>query len=157
MRNRFLALGLGLALFSVWLAGAASAAASTGAQAVDEAWSKAVIANDLNAVMLCYSRDAVMWLPDAPEAKGQEAIRASYTALFDANTVTNATFADSHYETSGSVSVGWGKFALTLSPKTGGAPAVLSGRFSVIARREGRKWVYVVDHASSDPAPAAQH
>src|SRR5439155_14253636 len=57
------------------MAYAASPAVTAGARAVDEAWVKAMTGNDLNAVMACYSRDAVMWLPEAPEAKGHEAIR----------------------------------------------------------------------------------
>ena len=132
-------------------------AASDGAQAVDEAWRKAITANDLNAVIAIYAEDAVMWLPDAPEAKGREAIRKSYADLLAANTVTGATLTNTHYQTSGNLSVGWGNFTLTLSPKAGGNSVTLSGRFSVIARKEGGTWVYVVDHASADPAPATPH
>jgi ketosteroid isomerase-like protein len=134
---------------------AASAGGPIGAQSVDEAWRRAIIANDLDAVVSNYSKDAVMWLPDAAEAKGREAIRNSYAGLLAANTVTGATFANTHYRTSGNLSVGWGDFTLTLSPKAGGSPVSLSGRFSVIATKEGRKWVYLVDHASVQPASAA--
>jgi len=132
---------------------ATATAAPDGAQAVDEAWRKAITANDLNAIIAVYAEDAVMWLPDAPEAKGREAIRKSYAGLLDANTVTAASLANTHYQTSGNLSVGWGNFTLTLSPKAGGNPVTLSGRFSVIARKEGGMWVYVVDHASAHPAP----
>lgn len=148
----FLALTLALLFASM---SSAASAASTGAQAVDEAWRKAIIANDLDAVMANYSKEAVMWLPDAPEAKGWEAIRKSYAGLFAVNTVIGATFANTHYQTSGNLSVGWGDFTLTLSPKAGGKPVSLSGHFSVIAKKEGRKWVYVVDHASAQSAPPA--
>jgi len=134
-----------------------AASAFVGAQAVDEAWRKAMLANDLEAVMACYSKDAVMWLPDTPQAKGQEAIRKSYAGLFDGNTVTGASFSNTRYETAGSLSVGWGDFSLTLSPKSGGTPAVLSGRFSVIAKRTGNRWVYIVDHASSHPVGSPKH
>lgn len=150
-------LTLTLALFFASASSAAATKASSGAQAVDEAWRKAITANDLNAVMLCYSKDAVMWLPNAPEAKGTEAIRKSYADLLAANTVTGATFANTHYQTSGNLSVGWGDFTLNLSPKAGGSPVSLSGRFSVIARKEGGKWAYAVDHASAPPAPPAPH
>ncbi len=116
-----------------------------------------MVANDVDAVMSNYSKDAVMWLPDAPEAMGREAIRNSYVGLLNANIVTGATFANTHYKTSGNLSVGWGDFTLTLSPKAGGSPVTLSGRFSVIAKKENRKWVYVVDHASAHPASPAPH
>src|SRR5581483_8233362 len=131
---------------------ATAAAAPDGAQTVDESWRKAVTANNLDAIMAVYAEDAVMWLPDAPEAKGREAIRKSYADLLAANTVAGATLANTHYQSSGNLSVGWGDFTLTLSPKSGGAPVTLSGRFSVIAKKEGGTWVYVVDHASAHPA-----
>jgi uncharacterized protein (TIGR02246 family) len=124
---------------------------------VDEGWRKAINANDLNGIIALYAADAVMWLPDAPEAKGREAIRKSYADLLAANTVTGATLADTHYQTSGDLSVGWGNFTLTLSPKAGGNPVTLSGRFSVIAKKEGGTWVYMVDHASAHPAPPTPH
>jgi len=142
-----------LALLFSSMSLATATAAPDGAQAVDEAWRKAITANDLNAIIAVYAEDAVMWLPDAPEAKGREAIRKSYAGLLDANTVTAASLANTHYQTSGNLSVGWGNFTLTLSPKAGGNPVTLSGRFSVIARKEGGMWVYVVYHASAHPAP----
>ena len=127
-------------------------AAPDGAQATDEAWRKAVIANDLNAIIAVYAEDAVMWLPDAPEARGRDNIRKAYADLFAANTVTGATLTNTHYETSGNLSVGWGNFTLTLSPKAGGTPVTMSGRFSVIAKKQGGTWVYAVDHASGEAA-----
>jgi uncharacterized protein (TIGR02246 family) len=148
---------LPLALLFSSMSLASATAAPTGAQGVDEAWRKAITANDLNAVMSVYSKDAVMWLPDAPEAKGREAIRKSYADLLAANTVTAASLANTHYQISGDLSVGWGDFTLTLAPKAGGNPVTLSGRFSVIARKEDGKWLYVVDHASAHPAPPSPH
>ena len=146
-----------LALLVSSMSLATAAAGPAGAQAVDEAWRKAITANDLNALIAVYAEDAVMWLPDAPEAKGREAIRKSYAGLLAANTVTGATLSNTHYQTSGNLSVGWGDFSLTLSPKAGGNPVTLTGRFSVIARNEGGTWVYVVDHASADSAPPTPH
>jgi uncharacterized protein (TIGR02246 family) len=147
-------LSLTLILAVLWTTASSSvlAESAVGARAVDEAWRKAILANDLDAVVANYAKDAVMWLPDAPEARGRDAIRKSYAELLTANIVTGATLENAHYRTSGNLSVGWGDFKLTLSPKAGGSPATLTGRFSVIARKEGRKWLYVVDHASAHPA-----
>jgi uncharacterized protein (TIGR02246 family) len=142
-----------LALLFSFASFATASGESAGAQAVDEAWRKAITANDLEGIMAVYAADAVMWLPDAPEAKGRDAIRKSYAALLAANTVTGVTFANTHYQTSGDLSVGWGEFTLSLSPKAGGDPVTMSGRFSVIARNEKGTWVYFVDHASAHPAP----
>ena len=143
-----------LVLLCAFVPFVAAAAQPAGARAVDEAWRKAITANDLDGIMAAYSENAVMWLPDAPEAKGREAIRKAYVALLGANTVSAAKFSNTHYETTGNLSSGWGNFELTLSPKSGGKPVTLSGRFSVIAKKQAGNWVYIVDHASANPAPA---
>jgi uncharacterized protein (TIGR02246 family) len=150
----------------IWIVGAtalivagvqvpATTAAQEGVQVVDAAWEKAVEANDLDAVMACYAADAVAWLPDSPELKGKEAIRRSYEGLFAANTIKDASFTETHYATVGDRSVGWGRFSLTLVPKGSDKPVVATGRFTEVAERRDGRWVYVVDHASADPAPAA--
>ncbi|MEP6637053.1 MAG: hypothetical protein ABJB97_10035 [Acidobacteriota bacterium] len=50
--------------------------------------------------------------------------------------------------------VAWGEYSLTLTPEAGGTPITSTGRFSEIARKEGGKWVYAVDHASPNPTAA---
>ena len=126
--------------------------AADGIEALDQAWRQAITANDLNGIVACYARDAVLWAPDAPPAKGEEAIRKSYSDLLAANTVTNASLTNTHYQICGNLSIGWGEFTLSLSPKAGGNPTVQSGRFTAIAKKEGGKWRYIVDHASANPA-----
>ena len=109
---------LSIALFCSCTSFATIAAASAGAEPWTN-WRKAITANNLDAVMAVYAEDAVMWLPDAPEAKGREAIRKSYEALLAANTVTGATLANTHYQTSGDLSVGWGDFTPTCLQRAG--------------------------------------
>ena len=140
-------------LLVVLVAAARSHAAESGAQIVDAAWIAAVKANDIDAVMKCYAPDAVMWLPNAPSARGAKAIRAAYEGLLSANTVKDATLGDVTYRTVGNTSVAWGRFSLTLAPKAGGDPVVMTGRFTEAAERRGGRWVYIVDHASAEPAP----
>jgi ketosteroid isomerase-like protein len=129
-------------------------AADAGAKTVDDAWVKAMKANNLEGVLACYAPDAVAWLPDTPEANGEKAIRAAYEGLLNANTVQDVTVTDSHYKTSGNLSVGWGRFSLTLAPKSGGAVVVMRGRFAEAAELRGGRWVYIVDHASAEPIPS---
>ena len=88
MKTTSLYLVLMLGLLCSFISFGTTAAAPTGAQAVDEAWKKAITANDLDRIMAVYSEDTVMWLPDAREARGREAIRKSYAAMLTANTVT---------------------------------------------------------------------
>ena len=128
-------------------------AADSGAQIVDAAWISAIKANDIDAVMKCYAPDAIMWLPDAPTARGAKAIRAAYEGLLSANTVKDATLSEVTYRTVGKASLAWGNFSLTLVPKAGGDQVVMKGRFTEVAERRGGKWVYIVDHASAEPAP----
>ncbi len=127
-------------------------AADTGAKTVDDAWMKAMKANDLEAVLACYAPDAVAWLPDSPEASGDRAIRAAYQGMLAANTVQDVTVTETHYKTAGTLSVGWGRFTLTLAPKSGGSPIAMKGRFTEAAELRGGRWVYVADHASAEPS-----
>ena len=131
----------------------ATLAQGTGAQSVDAAWVKAMKANDLEAIMKCYASDAIAWLPDMPAARGEKAIRATYEGLMSANTVKDAVLTDTVYKQNKNMSSAWGQYKLTLQPKAGGNPVVLTGRFSEVAERRGGRWVYVLDHASAEPVP----
>jgi len=139
------ALGVSTALF----------AAEDGARIVDDAWLKAIQANDLDAVVATYAEDATMYPPDEMEAKGKEEIRENYSILLGANTVQEVKMLDRHYRTAGDVSVGWGRVTLVLKPKSGDEPVSLDVRFSAIAVKRGGKWLYLVDHASA-PLPSSK-
>ena len=143
------ALAAGLALTALPLA----TLAAGGAEGVDAAWKKAILANDVEAVIRNYADDAVLWLPDAGEARGKAAIRATYEGLMGANTVKEAKLKDVRYRTMGKTSVAWGHYELVLEPKAGGKPVTLAGRFSEVAEKRGGRWVYIVDHASAEPPP----
>jgi ketosteroid isomerase-like protein len=134
---------------------AAAALADDGAKSVDAAWLKAMKANDVNALVACYAPDAVMWFPDAPEARGEKAIRAAYTGFLGANTVVDAALTDAVYNTSGDISTSWGHFTMTLKPKAGGDNVVLKGRFMSVSKKTSGQWKYVADIASNEPAPSA--
>ena len=137
------------------LAFALPAAADTGAQAVDNAWRKAAIANDVEGLVKLYAKDAVAWLPNMPEARGTDAIRSAYQGFLGAYTIKDFVLSDAHYQNAASRSTGWGRFTLTLQPKAGGNPETMTGRFTVVAQKQGKQWVYVVDHASADPPKEA--
>jgi uncharacterized protein (TIGR02246 family) len=155
-RTRTIQSVLGALAVALLFAAAAEAAGPNGVEAVDLAWKKAIVANDLEAVLACYAPDAVAWLPDAPEAKGATAIRESYKAFLGANTIRDFMISDSHYEVHGDRAVGWGRFVLTIVPKTpADAKAVsIAGRFSEVAVKRDGRWVYLLDHASAEPPPA---
>ncbi len=152
--RHFSALRIPILFLCIFASALSGFAADIGAKSLDAAWMKAMKANDLEAVLACYASDAVAWMPGSPEASGEKAIRAAYQGLFAANTVQDATLTDAHYKTSGSLSAGWGRFTLTLAPKSGGAPVTVTGRFTEAAERRRGRWFYVADHASAEPPPS---
>jgi uncharacterized protein (TIGR02246 family) len=121
-------------------------AAEHGAQLVDQAWVKAMKANDLEATMALYAPDAVAYFPDG-DFKGKPAIRKSWTDFLAMFTVKDAT-SEGTYETAGDTSLGWGYWSLTVIPKGGGDPIPMKGRATVVVKKVGGKWQYIVDHAS---------
>ena len=62
----------------------APAYAQDGVKGVDEAWIRAVKAGNVDAVVALYAPDATLYPPDAQEAHGTAAIRASYTEMLGA-------------------------------------------------------------------------
>jgi ketosteroid isomerase-like protein len=132
------------------------AAAESGAQVVDNAWKKAAVANDLEGLVKLYASDAVAWFPNTPEARGTEAIRGALQGLLGANTIKDVSFSDTTYRSQGNRSLGWGRFKLVMQPKSGGEAVTMTGRFTVVAEKRGKHWVYAVDHASADPPPPAK-
>ena len=146
-----------------WVAGAlvvsafgfaSSVLAADGAEGLDAAWVKAMKAGDVNGVVACYASDGVLWLPGAPEARGEKAIRDMYAGMLSAITVTEVSLTDTHYENAQNLSLGWGHFTMTLQPKAGGAPTIMGGRYIDVAKKIDGKWRYVADHASTNPPPA---
>ena len=137
-----------LVLVACW---SLSAAASEGPESVDQAWKKAMIAGDIDALVACYADDAIGWFPDAPPVKGKEAIRQMFAGMLKTSTV-DVSFANTHYHECGSdMAVGWGEYTITVTPKAGGTPEKVSGRFSEALKKQDGKWVYAMDHVSAHP------
>jgi uncharacterized protein (TIGR02246 family) len=133
-----------------------SAAAEEGPESVSQAWRKAIMAGDIDALVACYASDAIGWFPDAPPVKGKDAIRQMFAAMLQKDTV-KVDFANTHYHACGSdMAVGWGEYTITVTPKAGGSGTTVSGRFSEALKKEGGKWVYAMDHASAHPATSAK-
>lgn len=152
MKIRF----LGGALVLSALAFVSVALAADGPEALDAAWVKAMKAQDAKAVAALYAPDAVLWLPNAPEARGAKAIQDAYAGLLGTYTVTDVSLTDGHYETVQNIGVASGHFMMTLTPKAGGVQTIMGGRYSSVAKKVDGQWHYVVDHASVEPPPAAK-
>src|SRR5258706_11574757 len=128
-------------------------AADSGAKALDNAFVKGVTAGNIEAVVALYAADATLYPPGEMVAKGRDALRAVWGGFLSANKVTEFKLLDTGYRTSGDMSIGWGRFSMTVQPKAGGAPATLEGRYSDVAVKKGGKWLYILDHASAPLPP----
>ena len=129
------------------------AAPKHGLMAVDGAWVKAMLANDVAACAALYADDAVLVLPGSGAIKGKKAIADAYAGWLKDVKVTDAAVMDSHYRSAGHVSAGWGAWKVTTVPKAGGAPKTETGTWSAVAVEKDGAWKYVSDHASADPPP----
>ena len=109
--------------------------------------------NDLEGVVALYAPDAVLYPPDATEAIGTEAIRKSWGGLMYAFTVQKLTITDAASQIQGDTAFGWGKFAMTLTPKGGGDTVRMEGRFTDVSKQINGRWLYIFDHASMPLPP----
>ena len=146
----------GILVIGALVAVAPVALGQDGPQGLDTSWMKAIMAGDANAVASLYASDAVLWFPNAPEARGAKAIQDAYTGFLNTYKVSDVSFTDTHYETVQNIGVASGHFMMTLTPKAGGAPTIMGGRYSSVAEKAADgTWRYVVDHASVEPPPPA--
>jgi uncharacterized protein (TIGR02246 family) len=159
-RGLAVAVLLGAMAPSVYAQGAAAKPApaqKAGAQQVDEAVARAFKANDADALAAAYAEDAVLYPPGAMEQRGRAAIRQGFADFLAQFRVTDFITSDVHYETSGNVSVGWGRFAIMAEPRSGGGASMRwEGRYTSVARRINGKWLLVQDHASLPMTAAPQ-
>lgn len=129
-----------------------AAVAKTAEVTSDQCWLAAFKAGDADAVAACYAPDAIMWFPGGAMAKGRAAIREGYAGYFKSFTIKEARLAPMGSKSMGNSVAKWGTFKIVMTPKAGGADVIEMGRFTDVSEKIGGKWVYLVDHASDDPA-----
>jgi uncharacterized protein (TIGR02246 family) len=134
---------------------AGDAPKTTGVKSLDAAWTKAILAGDATALASLYADDAVLAMPGTPAAKGGKAIAELFAGLVKDTKITEFVLMDSHYQTSGHLSAGWGRYKMTMVPKAGGAPTTETGTYCGVATEKNGVWKYVSDNAAADPAPPA--
>jgi uncharacterized protein (TIGR02246 family) len=124
-----------------------------GVAALDQAWVKAAKAGDVEGLVALYASDAVVYMPDAMEARGTAAIRQYYTDMMKMVAVKDMQITSAKYDASGDMSVGSFRWTMVVVPSDSPDPITMEGRATAIARKIGGKWLYTHDHASV-PAPA---
>lgn len=133
-----------------------AASPASGVKNLDAAWTKAVLAGDAAGLAALYADDAVLVMPGAPAVRGGKAIGESLAAFLKDTNVTEFVLMDSHYQTGGHLSAGWGRYKMTTVPKAGGAPTTETGTYCEVAVEKDGVWKYVSDNAAADPAPPAK-
>jgi uncharacterized protein (TIGR02246 family) len=160
MGTRVLAVAVMLAMApSLYAQGAKKPAPAQkpGAQQADEAVARAFEANDANALAAAYADDAVLYPPGAMEQRGRAAIRQGFADFLAQFRVTEFIVNDTHYESAGNVSFGWGRWAMVAVPRAGGGASMRwEGRYTSVARRINGQWLLVQDHASVPMTAAPQ-
>ncbi len=127
-------------------------AAQSGMNPAGAAFVKAVNAQDADGIAALYDADSVLFPPDTMVLKGHDAIRQSWVELFKTYTA-HIEGSDGFFEIKGDLSYSWGQFTMTLTPKAGGEPVKIVGRYSDVSKMQHGKWYYIVDHASVAPPP----
>ena len=149
-RNR-----LGAAMFCCGLALATGVAVAAEPVSAGDCFVAAMKANDADAVAACYAEDAIIWFPGGSMAKGRAAIRDGFAHYMATMTVKDASLSEIGGEAVGDTRVAWGTYAITLVDKASKAEMVENGRYVDVQKKIDGRWLYIVDHPSDEPKPAA--
>lgn len=139
--------------FALWLGLAIAPARAQEGESASDCFLRGFKAGDADAVAACYAPDAVLWISGQPMAKGTQQIRDSLAGYFAVFTIKDMTITKLGGSEVGDEAVAWGTYTIVAVAKDSGEESTSVGRFVDVSRRIDGKWVYVVDHASDDPAP----
>ncbi len=95
----------------------------------------AATAGNVDAVMALHADDAVSMPPDAPARTGKEEIRAAFVSFLEENTVQLTSQVD-EVRVSGDLAFLRVAYDETVTPKAGGEPTQLHGKWLVILERQ---------------------
>jgi uncharacterized protein (TIGR02246 family) len=135
------------------VSGDSRAADAATIQALDEQWSAAAARHDLAGTMSFYADDAVLLPGNAPIAKDQTSIRASWAALLAPNTAVSWKVSKAEVAKSGELGYLYGTYEVSISDAKGGPPVRDVGKLVEIWKKQAEgKWKCVVDTYNSDLA-----
>ena len=147
-------LAAGVLLAGLALAGGVAGAAEP--QSAGDCFVAAFTASDADAVAACYAEDAIIWFPGGPMARGREAIRDGFAGFFAHMTVKDGVLTPLGETATDDTRTTWGTYVFTLVDKATQAETTERGRYVDVQKLVDGKWLYVVDHPSDDPPPAAE-
>ncbi len=141
MKNLFSILTL-LVLFSAPVLG------NDSPEALQDAFVKAMEANDPDGLAACYTDDAVSFAVDVMVGVGPEFVRNSWKSFFMSYTIKEVALSGTYMETFGDTAAAWGLFTMLVEPAGGGEAFEMQGRFMDVAKNVDGSWLYIADHAS---------
>lgn len=154
VRNRLRQLGAGMLLGGLALASATAAAAEP--PSAGDCFVAAFKAGDADAVAACYAQDGIIWFPGGPMAQGRQAIRDGFAGYFAHVTIKDAVLTPLGEAAMGDTRTAWGTYAITMVDNDTQAETTERGRYVDVQKLIDGKWLYIVDHPSDDPPPAAE-
>lgn len=113
-------------------------------------------AGNADAVAACYAEDAIMWFPGGAMAKGRAAIRDGFAGFLANVNVKDVELMPLGDHATSDTKVTWGNYALRMVDKATQVETVQRGRYTDVQKKIDGRWLYIVDHPSDDPAPAAK-
>ncbi|GAA4867964.1 nuclear transport factor 2 family protein [Luteimonas vadosa] len=143
-------LGYALLLGVAWAAGPAGAVEPEAS--ASDCFLTAFKAGDAEAVAACYAEDAVMWFPGGPMVKGREAIRDGFAGYLATVEIKDVRLDGMGQESMGDTRVAWGTYEIHFVDKATQVESVDRGRFVDVQKKIDGRWLYTVDHPSSEPA-----
>lgn len=127
---------------------------------IREAYVAAENAGDAAGIAALYAADATFMPPDQPGVSGSAAVQAHYEAIL-AQMTPSLTVNSRETHVAGDIGYDAGSFSLQLTPKAGGDPTKISGKFLVLAGRQADgSWkitnmIFNTDAPGMMPAPPA--
>ena len=117
---------------------------------LDAQWSKAALANDLEATVSYYTDDAYLLPPNEPIAVGKKAIRESWGRLLAPGVATSWTVTKVEVARSGDIAYLIGAYQVKMKDGAG-KPVVDSGKLLEVWKKQADgKWKAVADTYNSD-------
>ena len=123
-------------------------------RAVADQYVKATLAGDAQAIAALYTEDAVEMPPNEPLVKGRAAIQQYYAKQFKAGKVSGFTLSHLESRAAGEIGYDVGTYKQSMTPASGAATDD-TGKYTVILRRTGGKWLvaYAIYNSDSPAAP----
>jgi ketosteroid isomerase-like protein len=114
---------------------------------------------NLDSIMSIFSEDAIVYFPDAPEARGKAAVRERYATAFGAVTIESLETQIDTIEAFGDVAYEWGTYSERYAEK-GKPPVQEEGRYLLRwGRQPDGTWLvtrFTVHTAKREPVAGGQ-